>query len=184
MEYHYTYLLKCDQTGQLYIGVRTSKIDPAADPYMSSSRVIKKMRSDGYTFTKTILKTFTTRAEAVQSEIELHAEFDVAKSSNFLNRGKQTSVGFDTAGTRWTSPAISQAMQGNTNSTGQRSLQAKANISRGLIGNTHTKGKILKSRGSIKPRCSCVVCKIEMDVGNMARWHYKTHSNILNTERN
>lgn len=98
MEYHYTYLLKCSDTDQLYMGVRTSKCLPEEDSYMSSSRTVKSMISQGYKFTKTILQTFQTRAEAVDAEIEYHNTYNVSVNPVYLNKAKQTSTKFDTTG--------------------------------------------------------------------------------------
>jgi hypothetical protein len=77
------------------MGVRTCKGDPYKDPYLSSSRVVKKMRSDGYTFHKTVLEIYPTRQEAVAAEILFHEENNVANNPRYLNLAKQTSTKFD-----------------------------------------------------------------------------------------
>jgi hypothetical protein len=85
MESHYTYWLTCEQTQQHYIGVRTCKGDPEKDPYMSSSRVVKAMRSQGLTFTKFILTVWSTRQEANEHEHKLLNYFHVINNPIFLN---------------------------------------------------------------------------------------------------
>jgi hypothetical protein len=46
-------------------------------------------------FYKQILEEFESRSQAMTHEITLHNTFDVARSSEFFNRSKQTGVGFD-----------------------------------------------------------------------------------------
>ena len=79
-----------------YIGVR-SAIDPITDTYMGSSKYLNvAMKENGKeNFKKEILSTWKTRKEAMQEEIRLHEDFDVAKSKTFYNKAKQTSTGFD-----------------------------------------------------------------------------------------
>ena len=98
MEYHYTYELRCNETGQLYIGKRSCKVSPELDKYWSSSRTVKSMLNQGYTFTKTILNRFDTAKEALQDEINLHSLYNVAQDEKYLNKVKQTSTKFDFTG--------------------------------------------------------------------------------------
>jgi hypothetical protein len=98
MEYHYTYELRCNETGQLYIGKRSCKVLPELDKYWSSSRTVKSMISQGYTFDKKILNLFSSAKEALQDEIRLHALFNVAQDDKYLNKVKQTTTGFDFTG--------------------------------------------------------------------------------------
>ena len=98
MEYHYTYELRCNETNQLYIGKRSCKVEPELDKYWSSSRTVKSMISQGYTFDKKILNQFASAKEALQDEINLHALFDVARNATYLNKVKQTSTGWDFSG--------------------------------------------------------------------------------------
>ena len=122
MESHYVYWLECNQTQQHYIGVRSCKCNPQDDPYMSSSRVVKKMRSQGFSFTKTVIKIFNKRASAVALEMLLHGMFDVARNHNFLNRSRQTTTSFDTTGNIEVALRIGDANRGkdtwNKGSTG------------------------------------------------------------------
>jgi hypothetical protein len=98
MEYHYTYLLICNETQERYIGVRTSKVKPNLDCYWSSSRTVKSMISQGFTFTKSVLKIFENRKDAAQHEIDLHKEHDVVVNSMYLNKAKASTVRFDRSG--------------------------------------------------------------------------------------
>jgi len=96
--YHYTYLLINKTDGRLYIGVRSSKIPPEKDNYMSSAKTV----SNEYKLNckKSILKTFNTRKEAISHEVYLHNLFDVAINPEFFNAAKQTSTKFDTSGVK------------------------------------------------------------------------------------
>jgi hypothetical protein len=104
MKFHYTYRLAAinpiDSRVE-YIGVRSSSVEPADDAaYMSSSRTISKLISDGVVFKKEIIAVWPTRAVAVAHEVELHNLHDVGRSPRFFNKAKQTTVGFDTEGTQ------------------------------------------------------------------------------------
>lgn len=82
-----------------YIGVRSSECLPHEDSnYWGSSKHLPVNVKD--THKKRILNTFLTRKEAVQHEIFLHNKYDVGISEMFYNKAKQTSTGFDTAGTK------------------------------------------------------------------------------------
>ncbi len=100
MEYHYTYLLICKETQQKYIGVRTSRVLPIEDKYLSSSRTVSAMLKQGYTFDKHILSLFDSRTQAQEHEIELHKKYDVARSEEYLNKSVHVSSGFSIAGTK------------------------------------------------------------------------------------
>ena len=99
---HYTYEITNKKSGNRYIGVRSCGCNPYDDPYMGSSkRLDEAIATKGIeNFTKTILQTFDTREEAIQHEIDLHELYDVGVNPLFYNQAKQTSVGFDTAGTQ------------------------------------------------------------------------------------
>jgi hypothetical protein len=94
MEYHYTYRLECEQTGQYYFGLRTSLKPCDVDPYMSSSRVIKALRSQGYTFKKQLVSYWPTREEAAKHEIDILSKEDVKNNYNCLNLSIPTSTKF------------------------------------------------------------------------------------------
>ena len=95
---HYTYLIVY-QNNMRYIGVRSCKCLPEEDTkYIGSSKITP---NDQIAF-KQILKQFKTRKEAINHEIELHELYDVAKATNYYNRCKQISTGFDTSGAKIT----------------------------------------------------------------------------------
>jgi len=98
--YHYTYLLISKLDGRLYIGARTSKVPPEEDTYMSSAKTVSKEYKRNCT--KSILKTFFTRKEALMHEIYLHNLFEVSTNPEFFNKAKQTSTKFDTTGVKLT----------------------------------------------------------------------------------
>lgn len=93
---HYTYLLIDPDSEMMYIGVRSYNGNPEKDPYMGSSTVMTtkdKRRCD-----KIILKTFKTRKEASNHEIELHELYDVVRNEVFWNQYKATSTRFNLRG--------------------------------------------------------------------------------------
>lgn len=93
---HYVYLLQHPTDRLKYIGVRSCKCTIEQDPYKSSSKSVTKQYLSECT--KTILKVFTTRKEAVEYEIYLHNLYDVAKNPEYFNCAKQTATKFDQSG--------------------------------------------------------------------------------------
>lgn len=108
-QYHYVYLLidlHPTTSEQFYIGVRSCYCLPSEDnEYMSSSKHVATDRCD-----KIVLEEFESRKEAIQYEILLHEEKDVAKNKVFYNRAKQTSVGFDTSGTKLSTEQLAKKL--------------------------------------------------------------------------
>ncbi len=93
---HYVYEIENIRTGIKYIGVRSSKVDPMEDKYMSSSKSLKALvNKSPEDFKKTILCTFVTRERALAFEVFLHNYFDVAKNPLYYNKAKQTSKKFN-----------------------------------------------------------------------------------------
>ena len=155
----YTYMLICDQTGQKYIGSRVANKKSATQDvaYMSSSRIIKEMILGGFTFKKQILAEWSSKEEAIEHEILLHACFDVGKNKDFLNKSKQTSNGFTGCGLKGKSngrrgisnPLISQALRGKPNPKTGQALKGRKrpDISAKLKGKPNPKtGQALKGR--------------------------------------
>jgi DNA-binding CsgD family transcriptional regulator len=95
-KFHYTYEITNVNNGMKYIGARSCTCLPCFDPYMGSSKTLKKaIKEDEHAhFIKIVLQEFHTRKEAYAHEIELHAKFDVGKNSEFYNKAKQLSEGF------------------------------------------------------------------------------------------
>lgn len=77
--------------GRSYIGVRKCPAGktPETDPYLGSYT--------DKTFSPTakeILGVYGCKEEALQAEIDLHIQFDVAKNPHFANKARATSMGF------------------------------------------------------------------------------------------
>jgi hypothetical protein len=96
-KFHYTYEITNVNNGMKYIGVRSCYCLPCFDPYMSSSKYVKKaMKEDEHAhFVKVVLSEFPTRKEAVEHEMFLHEKFDVDRNQNFYNRAKQAYENFN-----------------------------------------------------------------------------------------
>lgn len=99
--YHYTYQLQDKFSNMKYIGKRSCKCLPEEDiHYWGSSKHLPK--DVKLTHTKTILKTHTTAKEAIAYEMFLHYLLQVSTNPEYYNKAKQTSIGFDTTGTKLT----------------------------------------------------------------------------------
>jgi hypothetical protein len=103
--YHYTYRLTLSNntdSKKYYIGARSCTEYPTKDSYFGSCKTllawIKEHGTEG--IVKEILAIYGKRQDAIEHEINLHNYFDVAKNVEFWNKAKQTSVGFDTSGTK------------------------------------------------------------------------------------
>lgn len=77
-----------------YIGVRSCNCNIEDDDYMGSSKIIP-FNLKG---TKTIIKTFETREEAVRFEREYQLKFNAHISNKYYNQVIQTSTLFDQSG--------------------------------------------------------------------------------------
>ena len=90
----------------MYIGGRSCKCDPMFDlgvKYFSSSQdkeFMKDQKDNPESYGYQILEEFEKRKEATGLEIELHKHHEVGKNELFYNRSKQTSIGWDTTGTK------------------------------------------------------------------------------------
>lgn len=108
MIYHYVYRITNLKLNKHYYGVRTSKIKPDLDlgkKYFSSSKdknFILDQKNNAMHYKYKIIKIYNNRKRAISTEIKLHNKFNVGKNSNFYNKSKQTSTGWDTTGTSWT----------------------------------------------------------------------------------
>ena len=99
--YHYVYLLQHTTDKRKYIGVRSCKVPIKDDTYMSSSKWATKEYLSNCT--KTVIKVFNTRKEAVEHEIFLHNKYDVAVNPDYFNQAKQTATKFDQSGNIYSS---------------------------------------------------------------------------------
>ncbi len=143
MEYHYTYKLTCDQTQQYYYGVRTSKQICEEDPYMSSSRVVRAMRSQGYTFNKSLIAYHSSRNAACQHERELLENENTISDYNLLNLSKPSNTTHQWGVAPW-NKGLKIGIGGNTS---KRSLETLNKMSAGR-------------KGKSNPKCSCIECSV------------------------
>ena len=93
----YTYYF-FEEWGRGYIGSRGCPCPPEEDNEYFGSFKDKNFNPTQ----KIILNVQNTRKEAYDEEIILHDFFDVVKNPHFVNRSKQTTVGFTTEGYRHT----------------------------------------------------------------------------------
>jgi hypothetical protein len=73
-----------------YIGVRSCECDILQDPYKGSAKHITQSEKDRCD--KLIIKTFNTRQDVMNHEIEPHNKYDVAANPKFWNKCKSTST--------------------------------------------------------------------------------------------
>ena len=88
MNIHYVYY-SYEEFGRGYIGCRTCECSPEDDDYLGSYHDKNFKPSH-----KIILETFSTREEALQSEVFLHEFYQVDKNPHFANKSKQKTTGF------------------------------------------------------------------------------------------
>lgn len=136
MKYHYVYRITNKEVGKYYYGKRSSKIPPKDDlgiRYFSSSTdkeflIDQKVNADRYKYK--IVRKFKTSEEAIAFEVILHSKFNVSINQKFYNKAKQTSIGFDTTGIKYTDER-------------RREI---SNLSKGRVMSEETKEKIRQSK--------------------------------------
>ena len=177
---HYTYLLQSKTDDMMYIGVRSCKCLPEEDNYWGSSKHLPKNVSD--ICDKFILGTFDSRKEALQDEINRHNINNVAKNPNFWNKAKQTSTGWNTAGTTISNELkkrISIAHQGL-----KHSEETKLKMSEARNNYKHSEETKLKignaNRGRKQKTSSCPHCNKIGSISNMVRWHFNNCKEFIN----
>ena len=140
MTTYYTYQSFEEFTGgRSYIGVRKCPADatPETDPYLGSYTDV--------TFSPTakgILGVYDCKEEALQAEIELHIQYDVAKNPRFANKARATSTGFSCDGnSEETRKKLSEAMSGENHPMYGKHLseETRAKISESISGENHPK---------------------------------------------
>lgn len=110
--YHYVYLITNKMNNKSYIGVRSSKVKPSEDLgilYYSSSTDLLFMddqKNNPHNYRYEIIAEVDSRHDAIDLEIKLHDEFNVAVNELFYNRSKQSSTKFDTTGTKHSDETI------------------------------------------------------------------------------
>lgn len=75
-KYHYVYKITYTHTGEYYLGVRTSRVRPSADPYKGSGQWAVLMKKKYLHLDKEIIKTFTNRIDAEHYERRLLKKHD------------------------------------------------------------------------------------------------------------
>jgi hypothetical protein len=203
---HYVYLIEKKNTlpnqQKYYIGVRSCEVLIGDDSYMGSSKYlteeVETLGADQ--FNKIILKRFSNREEAVQYEIDMHNEFDVANNPLFFNRAKQTSVSFIGGvgennyfyGKKHTPETLKKMSEilktkdcrQKTTNKGKKFPEAGKKISvarknyyktnpHPMLGVKRTKEmQINNSLGALKQqKHECVYCGVVTIAGNIKRWH-------------
>lgn len=141
--YHYTYRLTLTNntdSRKYYIGARSCNKYPTQDTnYLGSCKsLLAWFKEHGYAgVVKEILAIYSDRKDAIEHEINLHNHFDVAQNNEFWNKAKQTSIGFDTTGTRLSEEVKKQKSILFKNLV--RTAEHRQNISNALKGKPRTK---------------------------------------------
>jgi len=97
---HYVYLIEkkpaLETEQKYYIGVRSCEGLIADDNYMGSSKYLTEEvnKLGKQAFNKIILKRFDNREDALNYEIKMHKEFNVASNFIFFNKANQKTTGF------------------------------------------------------------------------------------------
>jgi len=97
---HYVYLIEkknaLETEQKYYIGVRSCESKIGDDDYMGSSKYLTEdiEKTGRQHYNKIILKRFDNREDALNYEIEMHEQFDVASNPLFFNKAKQKTTGF------------------------------------------------------------------------------------------
>ena len=103
-KYHYTYRITNIVEKKYYYGVHSCNCLPKEDigvKYFSSSKnkaFKDDIKENPQNYKYKVVKIFSTRKEALEHEIFLHAKFNVGVNKKFYNGSKQTSTKFDTTG--------------------------------------------------------------------------------------
>jgi len=190
---HYTYVLKSQVSDLSYIGVRSCSGLIEEDDYWGSSKHLPDDVST--TFDKTILGTFSTRADAVNDEIRRHNENDVARNPLFINKAKQTATGFDRSGThdseitrerkRISMVGVKNHFYGKSHSAEAIQKQSLSKLgNKNSLGSTHTEAQrrnISNGRKGISPSYPKVECPHCGKLGGsniMPRYHFDKCSSL------
>ena len=91
-KYHYTYKVTLEETGEFYIGVRSSKSEPHLDNKYKGSMVSWKV--DKSKLKKEILGIYKTRKEANEKEISLLMLYKKQNKDSLCKNAHIPSVGF------------------------------------------------------------------------------------------
>lgn len=83
---HYVYRLTDQESGQFYIGCRTTNVDPHLDPYRGSGKWPQSVIAAGHLLVKEVIEIYETREEAEGAEKALIRSFD--QDENCMNLDK------------------------------------------------------------------------------------------------
>lgn len=196
---HYVYRITNISENRHYYGVRSCKCDPRKDigfDYFSSSKdkqFLKDQKENPHHYKYKIVRIFESRQRAIKFEIKLHTKFNVGTNESFYNRSKQTSLGFDTAGSKM--PNISAAAK--------ERFKNPDNHPRGMLGKTHTeesnqkrREKILGLKRSEQTKMkyrevalrrvwatvTCPHCETQGKENAMLRWHFDNCKQMKESE--
>ena len=103
-KYHYTYRITNIVEKKYYYGVHSCNCLPKEDigvKYFSSSKnkaFKEDIKENPQNYKYKVVKIFSTRKEALEHEIFLHAKFNVGVNKKFYNGSKQGSTNRDTSG--------------------------------------------------------------------------------------
>jgi len=191
-KYYYTYILHSYADNRSYIGSRGSSVLPHKDTkYMSSSKAVTKEYLAKCT--KTILKVFSNRHDALMHEVYLHELFNVGVNTAFFNQAKQSSTKFDRSGIPMTTQhkaRIGKANKLSRNTPESKEKQRK--LRSGAIVSASTKHKLrLLNLGSNSPKAKKVCCietgTIFGSISEAAQWakiHYSGIVKVCNGKQN
>lgn len=193
MQYHYTYLITQQNTGEFYIGVRSCKIEPDKDKYMGTPITWKRMPTyDRSKQTKIVLSIYDSREEASKNEIILIDKF----KNDPLNRNYHNTKNFCSYGkthTEETKQKMSEASKGEKNNMYGKPLsdEHKQKISQSLKGKPTSeqskkkmseakKGKTFSEEHKQKLRDKTIYNWIHVDGTEISctKWELKTKYNL------
>ncbi len=211
MKYHYVYRITNKLLNKHYYGIRSSINAPKLDlgiNYFSSSKdkdFIKDQKENPQNYKYKIVKAFENRKDALTLEIILHAKFNVGVNESFYNKCKQTSVGYDTEGTKRSEE--SKKKQGDTIRGQKRPIEWGQKISNALknhpayktdefrlmrrqktLGeNNHNYGKLHSDEHKRKisetlinnDKVTCPHCQKIGSYSPMQRWHFNNCKKLI-----
>lgn len=197
MKYHYTYRISNIKEGMHYYGVRSCDRLPKEDigvKYLSTSlnkAFIQDQKDNPQDYKYKVIKIFSSRVEAVEHEIFLHAKFNVKLHDSFYNDANQTSTGFDTTGKRYTRTPeqiinYRNCQLGKTYSKEVNMKKGRLGELNGMYGKNHTeetKEKMRKPKSEetkekmkisqlLTPIVKCDFCDTIGRISIMKRWHF------------
>lgn len=198
----YVYQVKHRETGEFYIGSKyaigatpENTMDYLGSPKGKSARCVRYknlLSNEKNMLSKTILKTFDTRHEALAYEIELHKM--LFNDSLCLNGAKQTSNRFSTEVAGKEHPMFGKTHLAESKekmrlaklgkARGEYSLEHREKIALPQRGRKLTEehrnklslAKLGKSRGK-DPRVNCPHCSKEISARTKSRYHFDNCKN-------